>query len=148
MKLLTYSLLASFIATANASVSAQEVLTAPLQITVNNIRSGEGAVVIAAFDQADAFENMDVSKAIALSYIPASSASVSITLHSLSQASYAVAALHDANMDGDLNMDGDVPTEGYSFVAMGPSGLPPKFEDAAVATKAGATATLRLKYWQ
>lgn len=138
---------ASLLVALGAASFAQSNVTAPLRITVNGIRNGEGAVVVAVFDEAAAFEAMDVKDAIALTYLPASSNSVSLTMHDLPAGDYAVAALHDENMDGNLNMNGDIPSEGYSFAAMGPSGLAPKFEDASVQAGPDAHSTLLLKYW-
>ncbi|SMX32768.1 DUF2141 domain-containing protein [Octadecabacter ascidiaceicola] len=134
-------LLSSFIAATDLSVMAQDICTAPLNITVNGIQNGNGAVIIAAF------EALDVQNAVTLTFVPAASSSVSVTLHDLPIGNYAVAAMHDENMDGDQNMDGDVPTEGYSFVAIGPSDLTPKFEDAIVAAGDDARSVLRMKYW-
>ncbi len=147
MKRTTLSLLGTLIAATGLTAMAQGNNTAPLNITVNGIQNGNGAVIIAAFDDSAAFEAMDVQKAVALTFVPAAASSVSVTLHDLPIGNYAVAAMHDENMDGDLNLDGDVPTEGYSFVAMGPSGLTPKFEDAAVAAGDDARSVLRMKYW-
>ena len=116
-------------------------------MTVDGLRNGKGAVIVADFDQADAFEAMDVTRAAAMAYLPATDTQISITFHDLPQGSYAFAALHDEDRDGELDMDGDVPTEGYAFAAMGLSGLPSKFEDAAVAAGKTATSNLRMKYW-
>lgn len=126
---------------------AQSAPTDALTINVNGVRNGEGAVIVAAFDDATAFEAMDVTKAVALAYLPASSASVSVTFQSLPPGNYAAAAMHDENLDGDLNMNGDVPTEGYAFAAMGPSGLASRFEDAAVQAGDEAVSALKLVYW-
>ncbi len=127
---------------------AQSAETAPLTIDIAGLRNAEGSVVVAAFDQAEAFENMNIDRAVALAVLPASSERVSVTLHNLPSGPYAVAVLHDEDNDSELGMDGQVPTEGYSFAAMGPSGLPPKFKDAAVSAAPDARVTLRLKYWQ
>lgn len=147
MKHLELPFIAALFVTFGVVTFAQSTATAPLNIIVNGIQNGEGAVMIAVFDEPSAFEAMNVQEAVALTYLPASSRSVSVTLHDLPAGSYAVASLHDENMDGDLNMNGDIPTEGYSFSAMGPSGLPPRFEDAAVRAGADAQSVLLLKYW-
>lgn len=138
---------AAMLATFGHLAWAQSVPTDALTINVNNIRNGEGAVVIAAFDDPAAFETMDITKAMALAYVPASSASISVTFQSLPPGAYAAVAMHDQNMDGDLNMNGDVPIEGYAFAAMGPSGLASRFEDAAVQAGDDAVSALKLVYW-
>lgn len=147
MKHLELPFVAALFVTLGAATFAQSNTTVPLNITVNGIQNGEGAVMVAVFDEPSAFEAMNVQEAVALTYLPASSRSVSVTLHDLPAGNYAVAALHDENMDGDLNMNGDIPTEGYSFTAMGPSGLAPKFEDAAVQAGTDAQSVLLMKYW-
>lgn len=126
---------------------AQTAQTDSLTVSVTGIRSGEGAVVIAAFDDATAFEAMDITNAMALAYVPASSASVAVTFQSLPPGAYAAVAMHDENMDGDLNMSGDVPIEGYAFASMGPSGLAPRFEEAAMQAGDEAVSALELMYW-
>ena len=127
---------------------AQPSATAPLLIEVNGIRSAEGAIVVAIFDQEQAFEAVDINASVAVSFLPATARSIQITLHSLPDGAYAVAAIHDENIDGELNFDGDVPIEGYAFAAMGQSGLRPRFEDALVAAGPDAIATLNLRYWR
>lgn len=134
-------------ATFSVATFAQSTTSAPLNITVNGIQNGNGAVMIAVFDEPSAFEAMNAQDAVALTYLPASSRSVSVTLHDLPAGDYAVAAVHDENMDGTLNMKGNIPTEGYSFAAMGPSGLAPKFEDAALQAGTDAHSFLLMKYW-
>ncbi|WP_425045077.1 DUF2141 domain-containing protein [Primorskyibacter sp. S87] len=126
---------------------AQSSGTAALSVTVDGLRNNNGTVIVAAFDQAKAFEAMDMAKAAAIAQIPASGPKVAVTFHNLPRGSYAFAALHDENLDGDLGMNGDVPTEGYAFAAMGRRGLPSKFEDASVAAGGAAHSILRLKYW-
>lgn len=147
MKIYKLATVATMVATFGHLALAQTAPTDALTINVNGVRNGEGAIVIAAFDDAAAFEEMDVTKAVALAYVPATSASVSVTFESLPPGTYAAAAMHDENMDGDLNMNGDVPTEGYAFAAMGPSGLPTRFADAAVPAGDEAVSALKLVYW-
>lgn len=147
MKYLKMATLAAMIAAGGHLALAQSAPTEALTVAVNGVRNGEGTVIVAAFDDAAAFEAMDVTKAAALAYLPASSARVSVTFESLPPGTYAAAAMHDENLDGDLNMNGDIPTEGYAFADMGPSGLPTRFADAAVAAGRDAVSALKLVYW-
>ncbi|MEM9597485.1 MAG: DUF2141 domain-containing protein [Acidobacteriota bacterium] len=141
------SLATALLLTSGTAILAEPTGSAPLTIELDGLRNGHGAVVVAAYDQARAFEEMDFTSTVAMAYLPAAVGKVAVTLHNLPPGNYAVAAIHDEDGDGDLAMDGDVPTEGYAFAAMGPGGLPPKFEDAAVAAGADATVKLRLRYW-
>lgn len=143
-KLLSMTAIAAAI---GCAALAQSIETAPLSVTIDGLRNRDGAVIVAAFDQAEAFEAMDVNKSAAMALIPAAGSKVSVTFHNLPHGKYAFAALHDEDLDGDLGMNGEVPSEGYAFAAMGRRGLPSKFEDAAVATGEAAESTLQLKYW-
>jgi uncharacterized protein (DUF2141 family) len=126
---------------------AQSIETAALTATVEDVRNSTGSLIIAAFNEADAFEAMDVANAAAMAVVPATQGEVSITFHDLPTGRYAVAAMHDENLNLELDQEDDVPTEGYGFVAMGPSGLPPRFEDAAKTVEQSATSSLTLRYW-
>lgn len=123
------------------STSAVSAETGALTANVDGIRNSNGVLVVAAF------EAMDVMNAAALAIVPASQGRVSVTFHDFPTGSYAIAALHDEDRDGDLDLDGEVPTEGYSFAAMGRSGLPPRFDDALTLVGQGAARTLSLLYW-
>ena len=142
-----------FMTTAAIGVSC--VLSAPalagetgaLTARVDGIRNSNGILIVAAFDEAIAFEAMDVVNAAALAIVPANEGRVSVTFHDLPNGSYALAVLHDEDGDGDLDLDGKVPTEGYSFASMGRSGLPPRFGDALTIARPNASRTLSLLYW-
>lgn len=129
------------------SASAVSAETGALTASVEGIRTSNGVLVVAAFDDAAAFEAMNVMNAAALAIVPANAGRVSVTFHDLPTGSYAIAALHDEDGDGDLDLDGEVPTEGYSFASMGRSGLPPKFGDALTVAGPNASRTLSLLYW-
>lgn len=147
MRSLRTATLAAMIAIAGHLSLAQSAPTDALAVTVDGVRNGKGAVIVAAFNDATAFEALDITKAVALAYLPASCARVSVTFESLPPGTYAAAAMHDENLDGDLNMNSDIPTEGYAFAAMGPGGLPTRFADAAVPAGHDAVSTLKLVYW-
>ncbi|PID95895.1 MAG: hypothetical protein CSA85_00035 [Alphaproteobacteria bacterium] len=126
---------------------AQTAATDALPINVSNVRNGEGAVVIARFDVTAAFGAMDVTKVVALAYVPASSASVSVTFQSLPPGNYAAVAMHDENLDGDLNMNGAPLHRGLCLCGYGAKRPCLKFEDAAVQAGDEATSALKLVYW-
>jgi uncharacterized protein (DUF2141 family) len=126
---------------------AQSNETAALTATVEDVRNSAGVLIIAAFDKATAFEAMDVANAVAMAVVPAAQGDVSITFHDLPTGRYAIAAIHDENRNLELDQSGEVPTEGYGFTAMGPSGLAPRFENAATKVDLNVTSSLALKYW-
>ena len=126
----------AFLAIANSSF-AQPSNNAPFLTTVAGLRNGNGAIIVAGFNKADAFEAVDVTNAPAMAQILASGSKTAITFHNLPPGDYAFVALYDEDMDGDPDMKGQVPTEG----------LPPEFKDAAVSAGGNAQSSLRLKYW-
>ncbi|WP_291737482.1 DUF2141 domain-containing protein [Leisingera sp. F5] len=129
------------------SASALAAETGALTASIDGIRNSNGVLVVAAFDDATAFEAMDVMNAAALAIVPANEGRVSVAFHDLPTGSYAIAALHDEDSDGDFDLEGGVPTEGYSFASMGRSGLPPRFGDALTVAGPNASRTLTLRYW-
>lgn len=142
--LMTTAALCFTIASNVSTVSAD---TGALTASVDGIRNSSGVLIVAAFDEATSFVAMDVMNAAALAIVPATEGRASVTFHNLPAGSYAIAVLHDENEDGDLDFEGEVPTEGYSFAAMGRSGLPPKFKDALTVVGSEASRTLSLHYW-
>ncbi|NOD86528.1 DUF2141 domain-containing protein [Ruegeria sp. HKCCD6119] len=136
MRFLRYTAMTAFLAIANSSF-AQPSNNAPFLTTVEGLRNGNGVIIVAGFNKADAFEAMDVTNAAAMAQIPASGSKTAFTFHYLPLGDYAFAALYDEDMDGDLDMKVQVPTEG----------LPPEFKDVAVLSGGTAQSSLRLKYW-
>ncbi|WP_425079267.1 DUF2141 domain-containing protein [Ruegeria denitrificans] len=146
MRLLKYTSMTACFAIANSSF-AQSSDNAPFQVAVEGLRNQNGAVIVAGFSKADAFEAMGATNAAKTAQIPAFSSQAAVTFHDLPPGDDAFAAVYDEDMDGDLNMKGQVPTEGYAFAAMGRDGRPPEFKDAAVSAGGTAQSSLRLKYW-
>ncbi len=133
----------------SCALSAPALADKPATLTasVDGIRNSNGVLIVAAFDEATAFEAMNIMNATALAIVPANEGRVSVTFHDLPKGSYALAVLHDEDSDSDLDLDGEVPTEGYSFSSMGRSGLPPSFDDALTIAGPNASRTLSLIYW-
>lgn len=82
MQLSKLAFLATAIAMTVYLVVAQPSATSPILIEVNGIRSAEGAIVVAVFDQEQAFEAVDINASVAVSFLPATASSIQITLHS------------------------------------------------------------------
>lgn len=103
-----------------------------LNVTVDGIRNAKGNIVILVFDDARAFDSLDVWSAIDYAQIPSRKGSVSHEFLDLNAGPYAVLLFHDENKDGDLNMTATKLMEG-----LGATGAPnpedePDFKAASV----------------
>jgi uncharacterized protein (DUF2141 family) len=126
------------IGVAAALLAAGPARAADLDLSITNLRDGQGRVMIAVFSSAQTFLKSD--QQVAAVVLPANGAKVRVVLD-LPSGRYAVSAFHDANANGklDSNMAG-MPIEGYGFSrdARGDLG-PPPFEAAAFDLVAGGT---------
>lgn len=67
-----------------------------LKIEVTAVRSAEGAIVLAVFDQEKSFAPMDANDPVAASVLPAAAGSIHITVHALPAGACAATAAPDA----------------------------------------------------
>ncbi len=113
-----------------ASVFVASAHAADLTVTLTNIESDKGQVVISVFDTKKTFK--DKSDPIASITIPASQGHVLVSFTDLPTTPIALAAFHDANTNNkmDTNFLG-APKEGFAVSnnAKGRFG-PPTYEDA------------------
>ncbi|WP_170426038.1 DUF2141 domain-containing protein [Ruegeria arenilitoris] len=103
-----------------------------LKVSVDGIRNAKGNIVILVFDDARAFDSLDVWSAIDYAQIPSKKGSVSHKFADLDEGPYAVLLFHDENNDEELNMTTTELLEG-----VGSSGAPnaqdlPDFKAASV----------------
>ncbi|WP_170406436.1 DUF2141 domain-containing protein [Ruegeria arenilitoris] len=103
-----------------------------LNVTVDGIRNAKGNIVILVFDDARAFDSLDVWSAIGYAQIPSRKGSVSHAFANLNAGPYAVLLFHDGNKDENLNMTATKLLEG-----LGSTGAPnpedePDFKAASV----------------
>lgn len=103
-----------------------------LNVTVDGIRNAKGNIIILVFDNARAFDRLDVWGAIDYAQIPSRKGSVSHAFADLNAGPYAVLLFHDENNDEDLNMTASKLLEG-----LGSTGAPnpqdePDFKAASV----------------
>lgn len=127
--------------------AAHAELTGQLSITVEGLRSNEGAVCFKVFSGGQGFPNRDDS-AVRRDCVPITEIPLTVSFEGLAFGSYAIAIYHDSNGDGQLNrgMFG-MPTEGYGFsndpvVTTGPA----KFQEAVfllVGPETGVTIQMR-----
>jgi uncharacterized protein (DUF2141 family) len=104
---------------------------ADLTVTVKDLRSDNGAVLIAVYDSEAHF--MDPRHAKFTNRAQATKGEVKFVFHDVPPGRYAVSSFHDENGNGKLDTNAfGVPTEGYGFSngAQGTLG-PPSFAQAA-----------------
>ena len=117
-----------------------------LSVNLHGARSTKGNVVVMAFDQAAAFDNMDYTKAVGYFEVPASEQTMRFDFPDLKSGYYAVIALHDENCDYDLNYDAEyLPTEGYAVSGTNNLNGMPVFEYSLI--EPGKASDLTLFYW-
>jgi len=116
------SLVATFLSNAASA--------ATLDVTITDIDTPEGAIMLALFDSEAAFDGD--GEAFRAVRIPVSGDAASINFDDLPAGRYAIKLYHDANGNGamDTNPLG-LPTEGYGFSGTGGRFGPPAFEKAA-----------------
>ena len=127
--------------------TALTAASADLTISVTNLRSADGNIHFAIYDQPQSFPKN--SGKLAGEKIPAKSNKVSVVFNGLKPGTYAVAVYHDENMNGKFDQGFlGIPIEGYAFskdatVFLGP----PSFDDAAIIVKEARTIiTIRMDY--
>ncbi|MEE2760008.1 MAG: DUF2141 domain-containing protein [Pseudomonadota bacterium] len=128
------------------SLAAGSAKGAELIITVTNIRSDEGLVRLAVFDDAKEFPE---GKMVQNRDVPARAVSLTVRFTGLKPGRYAVAMHHDQN--GNKDMDTyffGLPKEGYGFSRDAPVFFgPPSFEEAAVIVpRQGLRISLEVQY--
>ncbi|WP_374357005.1 DUF2141 domain-containing protein [Chitinimonas sp.] len=111
---------------------------AELTITVDNIKSDHGQILVAAYGK-DQF----LKQPVAVGRAVAASGKVVLTLNALPEGELAVSVIHDEDSNGKLNTNLlGMPTEPYGFSndAAGQFG-PPSFDQAKIQIVAGSNAT-------
>ena len=110
-----------------------------LQIQVENLRSGDGNIVIALYDSEDSF--LDSERHVIIARPESADAPLEVVFDNLPPGDYAVAAFHDENESGDFDTNFlGIPKEGYGFSNGARAGLGPSdFDEAAVRVTAFGT---------
>ncbi len=116
--------------TAQLALTSAFAATPKIQITVL-LESNEGSVFCALHDKEKAFPS-EAKKAVATSKVKPKGKKALCTFENVAPGTYAVAAYHDSNDNGELDTNWiGIPKEGTAATndAKGRMG-PPKFEDA------------------
>ncbi|RBW52324.1 DUF2141 domain-containing protein [Ruegeria sp. A3M17] len=117
-----------------------------LTVNLHGARNTKGNVIVMAFDQATAFDNMDYTKAVGYLEAPASEDPLRFDFPDLDSGYFAVIAFHDENGDYDLNYDANyMPTEGYAVSGLNDLNDTPVYDYSLKGTE--KPADLTLFYW-
>lgn len=111
---------------------------ATLQVSIDGVKSDDGNILIALYNNSEAFPNLDsgYKKVLVSAYTS------KIIFESIPAGSYSVSVFHDENGDGQLNKNFfGLPLEGYGF-SNGARGVfgPPAFEQASIIVNEGNNA--------
>ncbi len=127
---------ARLILTAAAALAVAPAVAADggaVEVTVENVRSDAGAVMVQLCDR-----KQFLGKCTYGAQTPARHGSVVVIFRNVAPGDYAAMAFHDANGDGALNRWLGIPKEDFGFSGL--KGLPlrpPRFKDSAFTHAAG-----------
>ncbi|WP_170562935.1 DUF2141 domain-containing protein [Ruegeria atlantica] len=129
-----------------AASTAEAAQNTGLTVNLHGTRSAKGNVIVMAFDQAAAFDNMDYTNAAGYLEAPASDGPARFDFPDLESGYFAVIAFHDENGDYDLNYDANyLPTEGYAVSGLNDLNDTPVYEYSLIGTE--KPVDLTLFYW-
>lgn len=120
--------------------------TANLSVQISDIKSVKGNLLIGLYNNGLLFPKKE--SAIAGEQIKIDSKTMTYTFKNLQKGKYAIAIIHDEDMDGELSTNFlGIPTEGFGFSnnAIGTFG-PPKFEKAAVLLEKDLIISIKPRY--
>ncbi|MGB6153716.1 MAG: DUF2141 domain-containing protein [Pricia sp.] len=116
-----------------------------LTVTVNNVKSNEGKISVAVYNSSDGFLEFD--KVFKANSVPSKKGSTEVVLKDLPKGTYAIAAFHDENGNGELdtNIMG-IPKEplGFSKGKMKTFG-PPSFAECSFKLTSDQAITVPIK---
>ena len=127
------------------AISLAAFSQARLEVTVKNIKEGQGTIRVGLFTNEDDF----LKNAAEGKVVKATAKEITVVFENLKPGDYGLSVFHDENENGEIdsNLLG-IPKEGFAFGnnAMGSFG-PPSFDKAKVSIKTGSEKQmLNLKY--
>lgn len=119
---------------------------AMLHVTVDGVRSADGAVIVAVHDDARTFPG-DWANAVAVARVPAMTGSVTVVFDGLNEGRRAVIAVHDADGNGAMTKTIlGLPREGFGTSNDPTFWGPPRFRWAVFDLADGGAVRIRLVY--
>ncbi len=118
-----------------------------LTVKVNNLENAKGNLLFGLYNNGSSFP--DKKYAMKGKILPISKTNEVFTFVNLKPGKYALAIIHDENMDGELSKNFlGIPSEGFGFSnnAMGTFG-PPSFSKAAVNFQKDTTISIKIRYF-
>lgn len=115
----------------------------PVTLRVEGVRNARGLVHVLLYDDAVAYRNGDVDRAVGYAVASALKGEVEMQLHAAGSGPYAAFAYHDEDGDESFGQLRGRPTEGFGFSG-GVDYFQPTFERAATVTGAGRVRLLYL----
>ncbi|MEL7450720.1 MAG: DUF2141 domain-containing protein [Pseudomonadota bacterium] len=139
-----FSIVAGLIGFLGCALFSAAAHSASLTVSVTDIDEHSGAIMLAMFDAAEAYE--DGGAPVKAVKIEVTGEEVSVTFDDLDPGRYAIKLYHDANGNGEMdrNMMG-LPSEGYGFSGKGGRFGAPPFDDAAFEINDGDTNAVVIK---
>lgn len=84
-----------------------------LSVSITDIRSDYGNVIVMVFPDAQSYNSFDYSKAVGYAELKAKAGTLTTAFPELNDGPYVVSLFHDENGDQQFNMSGEYPIEGY-----------------------------------
>jgi uncharacterized protein (DUF2141 family) len=137
----------AFIALLATTIAAQ-ALPADLLVSVENVGSDNGNVIVAVSSDVDGFPKNAFAKKTVSASARDATGRVQTVFQGLPEQNYAVIAFHDADSNGTLNTNViGIPVEAYGFSGNGKTKRgPPSFKDAAIPVAGNSTSvSIRLR---
>jgi uncharacterized protein (DUF2141 family) len=118
-----------------------------LTLTLDNVRSDQGTLMIAVYSNSAGYESVDPMSAAIQIALPAVKGTSDITLSNVPNGEYAMVIFHDENSNGTLDMAESIPTEGYGYSGATDKFTIPNFESASTSVgDSGGEAKAQLTY--
>lgn len=129
---------------ATLALAATHASAAELTVNITDLRTREGALMVAVVDSAAAWD--DSSKAIARERVEPDADALTLRFPDLADGAYAVQVMHDENGNGrlDANFLG-MPVEGYGFSNNPQVMRRPTYDEARFDLAGDATITVQLR---
>lgn len=120
-----------------------------IHVNIPNISNSDGAIACALFESSEGFPTEFLHSATNIMFIKIQDTQARCYFLDIPPGTYALAIIHDENMDGKLNTNFiGVPTEGYGFSSGAKASMSaPSFEDASFSYDGGnVDLSIRLSY--
>ena len=124
-------------------------LAGDLTLKVDGIRSERGNILVALYDDPDAFSAGSQTQTVSSVQLRSTKGTIRFTWHGLSPGVYALAIMHDENSNGKMELKGPIPLEGYAYSQGAGKTTVPSFKEAGFEiTNQGQTLATQVIYFK